>query len=191
MHRHTRSLVLSCLILCALLTACGVKGTKIELNNFSPSFTEDMSDYKGKRAYLPWVINQDNGTTLHYYYSPDGNFSYGSQYATDEYFWYSFASSLRRAGVWVSDPNKPEKTAPSILITLKSISDVKFFVEVKMEKASRIVFIKNYTVTEEELKQQDRTPANLEKRAYNMTNKLNQMILTDPEFKNAFFKASA
>ena len=76
-------------------------------------------------------------------------------------------------------------------MTLKSITEDRFEGEVNLQKFEGPFFTKTYSILAEPLTQEGRTPENLERRAYEMTNRLIETILTDPEFKKAFLKASA
>ena len=55
----------------------------------------------------------------------------------------------------------------------------------------KLVFKKIYSVVGEPVPEKDRYKNYLEKRAYRMTDRLIQTILTDPEFKDAFLKTTA
>jgi hypothetical protein len=94
-------------------------------------------------------------------------------------------------GMEVSRVDRPDPNAPAMWMTLKSITEDRFEGEVNLQKYGKPFFIKIYTIVVEPLDQEQRTPENLERRAYDMTNKLIETILTDPEFKNAFLKAAA
>jgi len=94
-------------------------------------------------------------------------------------------------GIIVSNWEGQDPIAPAVSVTLRSITDTKFEIQVKMEKSYGVYFIKNYEVVGDAINPEERTPENLEKRAYRMTNKLVETILVDPEFKNAFLRATA
>ena len=76
-------------------------------------------------------------------------------------------------------------------LTLKSVTDDKYEIEVTINKVDYLVFRKMYTITGDPVPEANRTKEFLEKRAYQMTNQLIQTILTDPAFKEAFFKTAA
>ena len=195
MHRKTRLVLFTGLFLCTLLAASAFArtvGNIVPLRSYYPVFTADLSEYKGKRMYLMNFDNQARDTTVWYYFSPDRQFSYGGNSIIHNYFWYSFEKALISLGVWVSNMDKPDPYAPAVWMTLRSITDAKYEVEVKMQKfVYGLFFTKIYTVTGDDIKQGERTPENMEKRAYRMTNKLIETILTDPDFKKAYFKAAA
>lgn len=79
--------------------------------------------------------------------------------------------------------------SPILNIYLNIVKDIQNLKSARFRR--RQLFIKIYTITEAPLNEGERIPENLEKRAYYMTNKLIETILSDPQFKNAFLKAAA
>jgi hypothetical protein len=193
MQRSKYFAISAILLSCGLLFACsvGLVGTKIELKTYSPVLSKGLSVYKGKKIYLMNFDNQAQNTTIWYYYSPDKKFTYGGDSLIHNYFWYSFQKAMVNLGMEVSNVDRPDSQAPAMWMILKSITDDRFEGEVNLQKFGNPVFIKTYSVVAEPLGEKQRTPENLEKRAYDMTNRLIETILTDPEFKNAYFKAAA
>ncbi len=181
------------LLLCGFLFACsvGLMGTKIDLKSYSPALNGGLSIYNGKKIYLMNFDNHAQNTTIWYYYSPDKKFTYGGDSLIHNYFWYSFQKALLNLGMEVSKVGSPDPQAPAMWMTLKSITDNRFEGEVNLQKFGNPFFIKTYSVVAEPLGEKQRAPANLEKRAYDMTNRLIEKILNDPEFKKAYFKAAA
>jgi hypothetical protein len=194
MLRNIRLVLFICIFLCTLLAVSVVTqaGYIIPLRNYYPAFTTDLNEYKGKRVYLMNFENQARDTTVWYYFSPDRQYAYSGNSLIHNYFWYSFEKALISLGMWVSNMDKPDPYAPAVWMTLKSVNDARFEVEVKMQKfVYGVFFTKIYTAKGEDIKQEERTAENMEKRAYRMTNKLFENILTDPEFKKAYFKSAA
>ena len=193
MRRSKYFAISAVLLLCGLLFACsaGLMGTKIELKTYSPLLSKSLSVYKGKKIYLMNFDNQAQNTTIWYYYSPDKKFAYGGDSTVHNYFWYSFQKALLNLGMEVSNVDRQDPKAPAMWMTLKSITDNRFESEVNLLKFDNPFFTKTYSVAAEPLGEAQRTPEDLEKRAYNMTNKLIETILDDPDFKNAYFKAAA
>ena len=194
MLRKTRLLSFICVFLYMLLgTGVGAQARDIiPLRNYYPAFTTDLNEYKGRRVYLMNFDNRARDTTVWYYFSPDRQYAYSGNSLIHNYFWYSFEKALISLGMWVSNMDKPDPYAPAMWMILKSITDARFEVEVKMQKfVYGVFFTKVYAVTGEDIKQEERTAQNMEKRAYRMTNKLFETILTDPQFKKAYFKAAA
>jgi hypothetical protein len=195
MHRSTRLVLIICFFLCILLTACATAQKKtidVPIKQYTPAFTADLTEYKGKRIYLMNFYNQAKDTTIGYYFSEDGKYAYSGESVILNYFWYSFEKALIKLGMFVSNMDKPDPYAPAVWMTLKSISDARFEVEIKIQKyVYGTLFTKNYIVAGEDIKPEERIPENMEKRAYRMTNKLIETILTDPDFKKAYFRAAA
>jgi hypothetical protein len=181
------------LSLFTVLLGCspGLYGTKIGISSYSPTLTGDFSDYRGQKIYLMNFDNQAGDTTLWYYYSPDKNYTYADHSLIHNYFWYAFQKALLNMGMDVSTASWPNPQAPGLWMTLKSITENKFQGQVHLQKYGNPFFIKIYTVVMEPPGTEQRTPENLEKRAYDMTNRLIESILNDPEFKHAFLKAAA
>ncbi len=193
MIRFKHSAIAMILLMCGLLFACsaGLTGPKIELKGYSPALGGGLNVYSGKKIYLMNFDNQAQNTSIWYYYSPDKKFTYGGDSAIHNYFWHSFQKAMLNLGIEVSNVDRPDPRAPGMWLTLKSITDKRFEVDVNLQKFSNPFFTKTYSVTAEPLPEAQRKPEKLEKQAYDMTNRLFKTILTDPEFKNAYFKAAA
>jgi len=178
---------------CLLFSACspGLYGTKIELKSYSPALKANLSDYKGKKICLMNFDNRAQNTSVWYYYSPDMRFTYGGDSLIHNYFWYSFQNALVNIGMDVSSTANANPLAPAMWMSLKFITEDRFEVQVNLLKHSAPIFIKIYVIDGERLPEEKRTPEILEKRAYDMTNRLIETVLTDPEFKNAYLKAAA
>lgn len=193
MLRFKHFAISTILILCGLLFACsvGLMGTKIELRSYSPALGGGLSVYSGKKIYLMNFDNQAQNTSIWYYYSPDKKFTYVGNSVIHNYFWHSFQKAMLNIGMEVSNVDRPDPRAPGMWVTLKSLTDNRFEVDVNLQKFSNPFFIKTYSIAAEPPGEKQRTPENLEKRAYDMTNRLIKTILTDPEFKNAYLKTAA
>jgi hypothetical protein len=193
MRRNHFPLLAVVLLSCLTIVACaaGVESTRVDLLRYTPSFGADLTAYRGLRVYLPDVDNQAADTTIWYYYSPDQLFTYGSNSSLRNYFWYSFEKALVSVGMVVSNTRKSSPRAPVMWVVLKSITDEKYEVDVKLQESDWVFFLKTYGIAGDPVDPAHRTPDNLEKRAYRMTNRLVETILTDPEFKRSFLKATA
>jgi len=195
MHRKTSFVLCTGLLFCAIFAFCTVAqaGSDVVLiKNYSPKFKADLSAYKDTRIYLMNFDNQARDTSMWSYFSPDKKFSYSGTSWIHNYFWYSFEKALIGLGMFVSNKDRPDPYAPAVWMTLKSVTDARFVVEVNIQKyVYGTLLTKVYAVTGEDVKPEERKLEYLEKRAYEMTDKLFEMILTDPEFKNAFLKSAA
>ncbi|MDD5169727.1 MAG: hypothetical protein PHN75_12975 [Syntrophales bacterium] len=183
--------VVSILFLILLLTACASSSNLVSLNSYLPEFNADLSAYKGKRVYLMNFDNQDWNTTNFSYFSPDRQFTYSSNSLIHNYFWYSFERAFVSMDMLVSNAEKPDPAGVPIWLTLKSITDDRYEVDVKIRIKENMIFIKTYSMSGDPVAEGNRNPEFMEKRAYGMTNRLIQTILTDPAFKEAFFRTSA
>jgi len=153
------------------------------IDQYRPQFSKEWNQYKGNSVYLMNFDNQANDTSIWYYYSRDQKFNYGTQSTIHNYFWYAFNDAFVKAGIAVSSVDNPDLTAPSMWVTLRSITDERYQVRVIVQKKGATSFIKDYISQEPLPAEGDRNPADLAQRAYRMTNQLIESILADPEFQ--------
>jgi len=170
-----------CVIIGIIIIGC--QAVKVSLSNYSPVFTDDYSVYKGKRVYLMNFDNQANDTSIWYYYSLDKKISYSINDTIHNYFWYAFQNAFIKAGMGVSNVDKPDLTAPAMWVTLLSITDASYHVRLTVQKRGVTVFTEKYTLQEPLIAEKDRNIAALEQPAYRMTNRLIETIMKDPSFR--------
>ena len=182
-------LIFASCICCLFIWGCG-GDADVLLKRYQPKFNSDLSMYKGKKIYLMNFDNQAKNTTLWYYRSTDKKitYGYGENSLIHNYFWYSFQDAFLSIGVGVSNVDNPDPTAPAMWLTLLSITDEEFQVRVTLQQQGSTILSEPFSLKEP-------VPANkdiaaLEKRTYEMTNKLFVKILTNPDFQKSFFKAS-
>jgi hypothetical protein len=168
-----------------MIAGCGGMAN-VSLKHYEPSFASDHSVLKGKSVYLMNFDNQAEDTTIWYYFSKDRKISYGNEDLIHNYFWYGLRDALVGLGMDVTDVDNPDPKAPAMWITLVSVTDEQFQVKLTIQRVGEPDFVKTYRVEEPPLPSDDRTPANLEKRAYHMTNRLFETILNDAEFMKIF-----
>jgi len=173
-----------CVIFAATIIGCA-RGVTVPLTNYKPMFSDDYSVYKGQRVYLMNFDNQANDTTIWAYSSPDKKFSYSDNNVLQNYFWYSFEKAFTNLGMLVSKMDNPDLSAPAMWVTLLSITDENYQVNVTVQKRGITVFTEKYAIQEPPLAEKDRNPAALEERAYKMTNNLISTILKDSGFRKA------
>ena len=194
--KHIKTLMGSvCIIISFIIIGCTVK---VPLSNYNPVFTGEYSGYKGKRVFLENFDNQAKDTSIWHYYSLDKKFNYsksrafsaqdqkgGATYieSLHNYFWYAFRDAFTKLGMLVSNVDNPDLAAPTMWVTLLSITDVEYYVSVTVQKRGITVFTEKYTIQELPLAEKDRNPAALEQRAYRMTNRLIESIIKDPGFQ--------
>lgn len=173
-----------CVSMWVLIVGCGGMA-KVSLTNYEPTFTGDYSLFNGKSVYLMNFENQAEDTTLWYYFSKDREISYGIEDLIHNYFWYGLRDALVGLGMKVTNADNPDLEAPAIWFTLISITDEHFQIKVTVQRKGEPDFVESYEIREPPLLG-DRTPDSLEKRAYEMTNRLFEAILNDIAFKKLF-----
>jgi hypothetical protein len=166
-----------------LSPGCAGRRTSVLIDQYKPQFSKEWNQYKGKSVYLMNFDNQANDTSIWYYYSRDQKFNYGTQSTIQNYFWYAFNDAFVKAGVAVSNVENPDLPAPSMWVTLRSITDERYQIRVTVQKKGSTAFIKDYISQEPLPAEGDRNPADLAQRAYRMTNQLIESILADPDFQ--------
>jgi hypothetical protein len=184
--RHIKTIIgWVCFIVAIIIIGCGGHAN-VSLGNYEPAFTRHHRVYEGKSVYLMNFENQANDTTIWYYFSPDRKVSYGSKDLIHNYFWYGLRDALVKQGMIVTNVDNPDPNAPAMWLTLMSITDEHFQVKVTVQRKGEPDFVKRYEVKGSPLPSDDRKPVNLEKRAYEMTNRLFETILDDPDFRKIF-----
>lgn len=171
-----------------LISGCAARGTRVQIAEYRPQFTNTWNQYQGKSVYLMNFDNQANDTSIWYYYSRDNKFYYGADSTIHNYFWYAFNDAFVKAGIAVSTVDRPDLTAPAMWVTLRSITDEHYVVRVTAQKKGAIVFIKDYTTEEALPAEEDRSPQVMAQRAYRMTNRLIESILGDLEFQTVIIQ---
>lgn len=174
----------ACVLIAIMVNGCA--SVRVSLMNFMPKFSADQSVYEGKGVYLMNFQNQASDTSIWDYFSPDHKFCYGTETFIHNYFWYSFQAALVKAGMLVSKADNPDPFAPAMWLTLRSITDEQSVVDLTVQLKGITVFVERYVISEPPLLGYRRNPDNLEKRAYKMTNRLIEAILSDPGFKKIF-----
>lgn len=181
--RHVILVLVGWVVISLLSPGCAGRRTSVLIDQYRPQFSKEWNQYKGNSVYLMNFDNQANDTSIWYYYSRDQKFNYGTQSTIHNYFWYAFNDAFVKAGIAVSSVDNPDLTAPSMWVTLRSITDERYQVRVIVQKKGATSFIKDYISQEPLPAEGDRNPADLAQRAYRMTNQLIESILADPEFQ--------
>jgi hypothetical protein len=179
-----------CSVLCSCIHLAKIVSKKIELTSYAPTLKADLSQYKGKPIYLINFDNQAQNTTIWCFFSRERQYSYCGDTTIHSYFWHSFDRALKQIGMIISTESRPDPAAPGMWMTLKSINDDRFVVEVKIQTRWEPYFTKTYEVAGDASSNIEGTPmqADLEKRVYLMIDRLIEAILTDAEFQKAYFK---
>jgi hypothetical protein len=164
---------------------------KVYLASHQPALKADLGEYRGKPIYLMNFANQAQNTTIWCYFNMDRKVAYCGDSTVQNYFWLSFEKAMKQIGMVVSTENRPDPAAPGVWVTLKSVTDARYVVEVTLQTSWEPSFAKIYEISGEALGDLAGGSAGLEKRAYFMTDRLIETILTDAEFKKAYFKGVA
>lgn len=178
----------TCLFLA--LSCAAAPERRVSLLKYQPALGGGLADYQGARLYLMNFSNEDNSTTFWYFFSADQTIAYQGDSFIHNYFWFAFRDALVDLGVWVTDADAPDPYAPALWLTLVNVNADSYTVRLNLlEKAGGApLLVKLYTVAADPLPG-PATDQALESRAYAATNKLFREILTDPEFRTAFFMA--
>ncbi len=164
-----------------LFSGCASK--KVMINNFTPSLSKDVSALKGQKICFLYFQNHAQDATRSTYYSKDKQTGYTSEQPLFDYFRHAFEDACAKAGMIVTNEDKPDLTAPAMWVTLLSVTDEQFQTKVWVQKKDVTVFTKLYNVQEPAPPAKDASPGELADRAYRMTNRLIESVLVDPEFQ--------
>jgi len=161
----------------------GCTSKKVMINSYTPALSKDWAAYKGQKICFLYFQNHAQDATRSYYYSKDKMTGYTSEQPLYDYFRHAFEDACAKAGMIVSNEDKQDLTAPTMWVTLLSITDEQYQTKVTVQKKDVTVFTKPYAVQEPSAPAKDSSPADLEQRAYRMTNRLIESILEDPAFQ--------
>jgi len=161
----------------------GCASKKVMINDFTPALSKDFAALKGQKICFLYFQNHAQDATRSYYYSKDKQTGYTSDQPLFDYFRHAFEDACAKAGMIVTNEDKPDLTAPAMWVTLLSVTDERFETKVWVQKKDVTVFTKEYTVEEPSPPPKDASPADLAQRAYRMTNRLIESILGDPAFQ--------
>jgi uncharacterized lipoprotein YajG len=173
--------LVGCLLAGFLFSGCASK--KVMINNYTPSLSKDYSAYKGKKICFLYFQNHAQDATRSYYYSKDKLTGYTSDQPLYDYFRHCFEDACAKAGMIVTNEDKPDLTAPTMWLTLLSVTDERFETKVTVQKKDITVFTKQYAVDESPAPAKDASTADLAQRAHRMTTRLIESVLGDPEFQ--------
>jgi hypothetical protein len=161
----------------------GCASKKVMINNYTPALSKDWAVYKGHKICFLYFQNHAQDTTRSYYYSKDKMTGYTSDQPLYDYFRHAFEDACAKAGMIVTNEDKPDLSAPAMWVTLLSVTDERYQTKVTVQKKDVTVFTKPYAVQEPSVPAKDASPADLAQRAYSMTNRLIESILDDPAFQ--------
>lgn len=198
-------------ILGLFLAGCA-GGTKVVTTQekYAPTFkSSEFSRYKGKKVVLSSFFNQAANTKTSNYFSPDKKLNYEFNVSLETFYSHCFQKAFRHVGVnlvdytyddayrgrhgyrhgyWWGVPGPDGYRAPKgvseFQMTLLSVTDQEFKFKVMLFKEGESKFDKDYTVTMAAATSE--TPAELEKRAYQLADLAFTTILRDREFSKVF-----
>jgi outer membrane lipoprotein-sorting protein len=178
---HVILVLVGCLLAGFLIGGCASK--KVMINNYAPALSKEFAALKGQKICFLYFQNHAQDATRHYFYSKDKQTGYTSGQPLFDYFRHAFEDASAKAGMIVTNEDKPDLTAPAMWVTLLSVTDERFETKVWVQKKDVTVFTKPYTVEEPSPPAKDAGLDELSQRAYRMTNRLIESVLGDPEFQ--------
>jgi hypothetical protein len=113
---------------------------------------------------------------------------YTSDQPLFDYFRHAFEDACAKAGMIVTNEDKPGVTAPAMWVTLLSVTEERFQTTVTVQKNYVTVFANSYAVEEPPPPAKGASPANLAQRAYRVINRLTESILEDPAFQKVIIE---
>ena len=186
MNREKRSarlirVLVGCMLTGFLFSGCASK--TVMINSYTPSLSKDLSPLKGQKICYLYFQNHAQDATRSTYYSKDKRTGYTANQPLYDTFRHAFEDASAKAGMIVTNEDKPDLAAPAMWVTLLSVTDERFQTKVWVQKMEKTVFQKSYTVEEPSPPAKDASPAELSDRAYRMINRLIESVLSDPEFQ--------
>ena len=175
--------VVGCILAGFFLGGCASK--KVMINSYTPALSKDYGAYKGKKICFLYFQNHAQDATRSYYYSKDKQTGYTADQPLYDYFRHCFEEACAKAGMIVTNEEKPDLTAPTMWLTLLSVTDERFQAKVTVQKKDITVFTNQYVIDESPAPAKDASPADLAQRSYRMTNRLIESIMGDPGFQKA------
>ena len=146
----------------------GCASKKVMINSYAP-LSKDFAALKGQKICFLYFQNHAQDATRSYYYSKDKQTGYTSEQPLYDYFRLAFEAASAKAGMIVTNEDKPDLTAPAMWVTLLSVTDEQFQTKVWVQKKDVTVFTKLYNVQEPSPPVKDASPVDLADWAYRMT----------------------
>lgn len=181
-------------IVALLLFGCTSKWIPLDSDRYEPSFSRDLSAYAGRSVYLKDVIDADPNTYEQDFTDAERTTWYSSNAYTEKmesYLWYVLEKALSTAGMKVSSPGDPDRSAPHLQFGILSLSESAYRFRVELARYGRVVFMNDYEARLPVPRGAERTSAALERRIDRMIDELVQNVLGDPAFQNAFTREVA
>jgi hypothetical protein len=171
----------------------------ISYEEYRPDFGTSFAGLKGKTIRLLDFVNRAEDTSTSTYFDPTQSTTYGNPNSgfagiggrpLESYFWYCFQKAFQVIGVNVlTSSDQAQANVPSLQVTLKSINDTQFSLQVDMQRLGAPAISKPIVVSEPAAPVGQRSSSLLQARAYKMMSGTVQAVLSDPDFSKAISAA--
>jgi hypothetical protein len=169
----------------------------VAYEDYRPDLGAGFSQLKGKKVRLMDFTNRADDTSQSTYASVDKNTTYGNPRSgfagiggrpVESYFWYCYQKALESIGMSVATSgDSADPAVPSLTVTLKSITDQQFVLQVDVARPGTPAVTKTITIAEPPAAP-TATAGDLSARAYKMMTMSVMAVLNDPEVSAAFSK---
>jgi hypothetical protein len=173
----------------------GISFVPISYEDYRPEFGTALGAFKGKKVRLLDFVNHAEDTSQSSYSNPDKSITYGNPHSgfagiggrpLESYFWYCFQKAFEVIGMSVSTSSESaQQGVPSIQVTLKSVTDAQYTVQVEVQRLGAPSIAKPITISEPPMVGAAKTEAGLTARAYKMMTATVQAVLSDPDVAKA------
>jgi hypothetical protein len=175
-------------------SVAGASFVPISYEKFQPDMTPLGDTLKGKAVVLQDFYNRaENTQASTYFNNADQGRTYGNPNSgafgiggrpLESYFWYCFEKAFTNAGLTVLKEDSGSGAGhPGLRITLTSIDENRFAMQVELTRKAAVVLTKTIEVSEAPPQPGHDEVSTLEERAYRMMNKAAQAVLADPEIQ--------
>lgn len=192
-----RKIVVGGLLLTVLLLiGCGpYTSTVVQLNREKYVCQNDptqFSAFQGKRILLMNITDESKNTSNLAYYNPEKTVGYQLFYSSQHqmpqpvvsYFWYALQKGFECVGVRIEEHGRIYDAELSLVF--RSLTDEEVRFQAFLVRKAVSVLEKEYVVTMPKVQLVNKSV--LENRAYRMLDAIVATILSDPDFKKAFFE---
>jgi hypothetical protein len=185
--------LLAAALLAPTAAGCGGRAAETEVwlthNKYAPDLRRDWPEHRGRSLCLDYVVNEADDTSIFRYYSPDEMVIYTTD-RLDVFFWNSFRKAFLTAGLRVAGPDCGKSRLPRVQFTMVSVTDREFTFEVLLYDQGAATFSKIYQVSGPPVAPGEMTEHEYARRAYSMISETAAQVLSDPEFRQEFFRAA-
>lgn len=185
-YRVLQAALLVCLGLAN--TSCRTTNVVFTASGYTPTCRSTTALYQRQSINLDSIVNRASNTSIFCYWSPDRYVRYcgGTWKPLRSTFWYVFEKGLTALGMKVHTTRRPDPRAPTLSLTMRSVTDQRWVFEAKLKHPKGGAFLRQYAINVPPPPPHARTPELLLKRAHCMTDRLVARIFGDPAFQQAF-----